>query len=102
MNTISRSQHNITYNCIYNSTKKLLLKLLETNLPIVLYGKGGCGKTVLLNELYDKIESKGYIIESDNRINESMFDNKYIITLFELDKIRMIDENKYYLINMNS
>lgn len=102
MTTTAHSQDMITYNCVYNSTKRLLLKLLETNLPIVIYGKGGCGKTVLLNELYDKIEAKGYIVESDGKVTESLFNNKYIITLFDLDKIRMIDENKYYLINMNS
>ena len=32
------------YNCIYNSSKNLLLKLLDTNSVIILYGKGGCGK----------------------------------------------------------
>tara|TARA_B100001175_G_scaffold279128_1_gene256136 strand:+ start:2122 stop:2289 length:168 start_codon:yes stop_codon:yes gene_type:complete len=48
------------YNCIYNSSKKLLLKLLDTNNVIVLYGKGGCGKTVLLDELHDKIQDRGY------------------------------------------
>lgn len=100
--TFTKNQDMLTYNCIYNSTKKLLLKLLETNLPIVIYGKGGCGKTVLLNELYDKINSKGYIVESDGIITEEIFNNKYIITLYELDKIKFINENKYYLINMNS
>ena len=50
-------ENNTTYNCIYNSSKKLLLKLLDTNIVIILYGKGGCGKTVfcLMLNLYNHL-----------------------------------------------
>ena len=94
-------ENNTTYNCIYNSSKKLLLKLLDTNIVIILYGKGGCGKTVLLNELQHKIDDKGYRIECDGNITEDLFTKKYIITLYDLKKIRNINTSKYYLINMN-
>mgnify|MGYP006100999093 FL=1 len=88
------------YNCIYNSSKKLLLKLLDTNNVIVLYGKGGCGKTVLLDELQDKIQDRGYQIEFTN-ITENLFTKKYIISLYDLNKISHINNSKYFLINMN-
>lgn len=88
------------YNCIYNSSKKLLLKLLDTNNVIVLYGKGGCGKTVLLDELQNKIQDRGYKIECTN-ITEDLFTKKYIISIYDLGKISHINNNKYFLINMN-
>jgi chromosomal replication initiation ATPase DnaA len=88
------------YNCIYNSSKNLLLKLLDTNSVIVLYGKGGCGKTVLLDEIQHKIQDRGYKIECTN-ITEDLFTKKYIISLYDLSKISHINSNKYYLINMN-
>jgi len=94
-------ENNTTYNCIYNSSKKLLLKLLDTNIVIILYGKIGCGKTVLLNELQYMIDDKGYRIENDDNITEDLFTKKYIITLYDFKKIRNINTSKYYLINMN-
>lgn len=91
-----------SYNYIYNSSKNLLLTLLETGKSIVLYGCGGCGKTYLINDVSDKISTYGYVIENEENININFFDGKYIIGVSQFDKIKDIKEDSYYLINMNN
>ena len=90
-----------SYNYIYNSSKNLLVKLLETGKSIVLYGRGGCGKTYLINEVTDTIKTYGYLVENEENITMNLFDGKYVIAISQFDKIKNIKEDSYYLINMN-
>lgn len=89
------------YNCIYNQSLKLMLHLMKTKLPIVLYGQGGCGKTVLINEIIDIINSHNYTVYQEGPITLDLFEKQYIFTLYDLEKIKDIPLSKYYLVNMS-
>jgi len=91
---------NICDKLIYNSSKNLLVDLLDRDKTIILYGPGGCGKSYLINECRKLIDEKGYNISIDGDLKKNIFTNKHVVAIHDINELRNIIY-KYYLINMN-
>ena len=88
------------YKCkSYENAKNIFLDLLKDKeeLPIYLYGKGGCGKSYLINEHRDILDKRNINHEVYNKLCSAKGD---IACITDLDFVDM--KQKCHIIDMNS
>ena len=81
---------------------KFLLNINNFDKSIVILGQGSTGKSYIINECKELINSKNYkIVDGPDEIKLNYFEDKYVISILDINQIKDINMNKYILINLN-
>tara|TARA_B100000401_G_scaffold381499_1_gene283608 strand:- start:2203 stop:2502 length:300 start_codon:yes stop_codon:yes gene_type:complete len=82
---------------------QLLLNGDNFNKSIVIVGKTIIGKNYIVSKCKELIRNKKYKIKnSHNEIKLNYFEDKNIVLILDVNQIKDIDINKYFLINLNT
>ena len=81
---------------------KFLLNINNLDKSIVILGQGSTGKSYIINECKELINNKNYkIVDGPDELKLNYFEDKYVISILDINQIKNIDMNKYILINLN-
>ena len=88
---------------LYNNAKMTVIEhLMSGDKPIVLYGTGGNGKTYLVNEISEIIDTNNYnVIHEILKPIEKMSNNDLVVAT-DFNNLSDIDKESYNLVDMNN